>query len=334
MRKKMNIIIMGVMVVLALALVLTGCGKKEPHEETYDKMTNEVWSAVRSDDHGYRIEFWPDGVCYIISTYGENWTGVAKRDYTVSGETGQPVIGTGEFIVTMSDDEKTMNIVMPDGESWDFHLTDASLSSIDQGYKKYDELFKGMKGPQNNGGNNSSKPSDSTPSTTPSQNANITPNANGKYEYSISNGNFEFECDINVFDYIDSDNNFDIEAIMRDWGFDKINITVDKKMGTAESTTRNMAIIFNLDDRSNLNNYGLRPALYWMFVNKSFTVNIGTNHATDSMYTVKGHSPWGMSLDEIELFAYFMQYAASNKSDQYYMSNFGYNWKANEYWLP
>ena len=122
--------------------------------------------------------------------------------------------------------------------------------------------------------------------------------------------------------------------MMNDWGIDSVDISLQKEMGTAESKNRNIGIIFNLDDSYNLNSYQLRPAVYWMFVNKSFTVHIGPNIGSDAMYTVKDYSPWGMSLDEIELFAYFVQYGASNKSDQYYMEDFGYNWKTNDYWLP
>ena len=151
---------------LALVLVLTGCGKtesrektreraherthekssgesrEEPHEETYDRMTDQVWIATRDDGQGYMIEFWPDGVCYIIRTYGENWTGAAKRSYTIAEQTRQPLIGDGEFIVALSNDEQTMNVIMPDGESWDFKLSDHTRSAIDKDLKRYEELFK------------------------------------------------------------------------------------------------------------------------------------------------------------------------------------------------
>ena len=406
-RKTKNIII-GVMVILTLALGLTGCGKSEPqkettdsktestaenrssvsesleetssslteslegvsssvsgsleetydgdaapreetydgdaapHEETYDRMTDQVWIATNSDGHGYIIEFWPDGVCYIIRTYGENWTGAAKRSYTIAEQTRQPLIGTGEFITLLSNDEQTMNVTMPDGESWNFHLSDHTRSAIDQYLNTYEEIFKDMNGSQDSRGSdtaqtNTSAPAADQPSTPAADQGaprNDQPNANGKYEYSINKGNFTFETDINVWDYIDNSNNFDIVRMMNDWGIDSVDISLQKEMGTAESKNRNIGIIFNLDDSYNLNSYQLRPAVYWMFVNKSFTVHIGPNIGSDAMYTVKDYSPWGMSLDEIELFAYFVQYGASNKSDQYYMEDFGYNWKTNDYWLP
>ena len=335
MRKKTNIIIMGVMVILTLALVLTGCGKKEPHEETYDRMTDQVWIATHSDGHGYIIEFWPDGVCYIIRTYGENWTGAAKRNYTIAEDTRQPVIGTGEFIVALSNDEQTMNVIMPDGESWDFHLSDHARSGIDKDLKSYEEIFKGMNGPQDNGGGNTTQPGNTTPATDPTTNPNVQPNANGKYEYTINQGNFTFETDINVWDYIDSDNNFDLVRMLTDWGFDSIDISLQKEMGLAESTERNMTFLFNLDDSYNLNSYQLRPAVYWMLGNRSRTVHIGPNYGAEAMYTVKGYSPWGMSLDEIELFAYFVQYGTSNKSDPNYPGDgFFPGQKTNDYWLP
>ena len=296
------------------------------------------------------IEFWPDGICYIIRTFGENWTGAAKRSYTIAEQTRQPIIGSGEFITLLSNDEQMMNVIMPDGGSWNFYLSDHQRSAIDQGLNKYEEIFKDTNGSQNESGSNTAQADSSAPaadqaSTQETDQASIAaadetaprsaqPNANGKYEYSINKGSFTFETDINVWDYIDSSNNFDIVRMMNDWGIDSVNISLQKEMGIAESKERNISIIFNLDDSYNLNSYQLRPAVYWMFVNKSFTVHIGPNIGSDAMYTVKDYSPWGMSIDEIELFAYFVQYGASNKSDQYYMEDFGYNWKTNDYWLP
>ncbi len=337
MRKKTNLIIMGLVVILGLALVLTGCGKNDSEGERYDKLTNEVWRAV-DGDYGYRIEFWPNGVCYIIKTYGENWVGVAKRNYTID-DSYQFTIGNGEFISELSTDYSSMTITMPDGETWNFTLTESQLSAIDKDFKKYDELFKGMSGPPQ--GSNTSTNNDTNSNYNGMNNANktttvshpdISPNANGKYEYNVESINFE--SDINVWDYVDENNDFDLKSLLEDWGFDDITVQPNGKINSARSESRDINLAFFHTSEMPMNDYGLTPVKYWELINKSFYVNIGVSDALDSMYSVNG-SEWGMSEDQIELLAYFIQYGASNKSDPNYKEDFGSSiWTSNNYRLP
>ena len=337
MRKKAKIIIMGLVVIFGLALVLTGCGKNDSEGERYDKLTNEVWRAVEGDN-GYRIEFWPNGVCYIIKTYGENWVGVAKRNYTVD-DSYQFTIGNGEFISELSTDHSSMTITMPDGETWNFILSDSHLSAIDKDLKKYDELFKGMRGaPQGSStsteNNTSSNDNDmnNTNDTAAASHPNLSPNANGRYEYNVATINFE--SDINVWDYVDENNDFDLKSLLEDWGFDDISIQPNGKINAARSESRDMHLAFFHTSEMPRNDYGLSPVKYWELINKSFRVKIGISDALDSMYSVNG-STWGVSQQQIELLAFFIQYGASNKSDPYYMENFGsYIWTSNNYTLP
>ena len=327
MRKKTNIIIMGVMVILTLALVLTGCGKKEPpKEEVYDEYTNQVWVATKDDGRSYILEFWPDKACFFIRTEGEKWTGATKRFYEIKAD-GELSIDGGYFPATFSADRTTLTIVMPDGESWDFKLTDNERSNIADTLDQYDTIFvrSDVDFPSEN---NNDKP-------TSNSGHNIQPNANGKYEYTIALGTYTLECDINIWDYIDSDNNFDLTRMLEDWGFDSIDIVLNNSGGTALSSTRDIKFIFNYDDRTHMNDYQLRPMMYWQLVNYNFWVINGVNTIEEAKYSVVGYSPWGMSEDEIAMLAYCVEYGTKDPNDAHYMTDFKDTLPArNKFYLP
>ena len=164
---------------------------------------------------------------------------------------------------------------------------------------------------------------------------NIQPNANGKYEYTIARGTFTFESDINIWDYIDSDNNFDLDKMLEDWGFDTIDIVLNNNGGTAWSSTRDITLLFNYDDRTYMNDYQLRTMTYWQLVSYNFWVFSGINTTEDAKYAVKGYSPWGMSEDEIAILAYCVEYGTKNPNDAHFVVDFKDTLPArNKYYLP
>ena len=325
-RKKPNIIVMGVMVLLTLALVLTGCGKKEPaKEEVYDEYTGQVWVATKDDGRSYILEFWPDKACFLIRTEGERWTGATKRFYEIKAD-GELNIDGGYFPATFSDGKKVLTIIMPDGESWDFKPTDNKLSNIDETLDQYDTIFVRI---------DVNFPVDNSDKLAPGSDNKIKPNANGKYEYTIALGTYTLECDINIWDYIDSDNNFDLIKMLEDWGFDSIDIVLNNSGGTAWSSTREIKFIFSYDDRTYMNDYQLRPLTYWQLVSYNFWVINGINTIEEAKYAVTGYSPWGMSEDEIAMLAYCVEYGTENPDDAHYMVDFKDTLPArNKYYLP
>ena len=166
-------------------------------------------------------------------------------------------------------------------------------------------------------------------------NHNNQPNANGKYEYTIALGTYTLECDINIWDYIDSDNNFDLDKMLEDWGFDTIDIVLNNSGGRAWSSTREITFIFSYDDRTYMNDYQLRTMQYWELVGYNFWVFNGINTIEDAKYTVKGYSPWGMSEDEIAILAYCVEYGTINPNDAHYVADFKDTLPArNKYYLP